>query len=82
LTAGAVSLPLQGATEKTASARTARPNGYGARGALAPNSGNVTQVFQIANPEQKSIAIKMRIKYTLNGSPTQIMDEFSAFPTL
>jgi hypothetical protein len=39
--------------------------------ALAPNSGNVTQVFQIANPEQKSIAIKMRIKYTLNGSPTQ-----------
>ncbi|CAL1527635.1 unnamed protein product [Lymnaea stagnalis] len=47
---------------------------------LPNNSGNVTQVIQLSNPQKQPIRMRLRINYTQNGKAVNEMGEVSTFP--
>ncbi|CAD7973183.1 unnamed protein product [Amoebophrya sp. A25] len=50
---------------------------------LPPQSvGQVRQVFLIQNLQQKAIAIRMRIRFTVNGQAVTLQEQVDNFPTL
>ncbi|XP_059176379.1 AP-1 complex subunit gamma-1-like [Physella acuta] len=44
------------------------------------NSGHVTQVIQLSNPQKQPIRMRLRITYTQNGKTVNEMGEVSTFP--
>ena len=46
---------------------------------LPSGSNNVTQVFELNNPQDKPIAIRTRIRFVYNGNPVQLQDQVN-FP--
>lgn len=51
-------------------------------GSLIPpsNTGAVTQVINIANPQKQPVRMRIRIAYNVNGSPVQEQGEVNDFP--
>ncbi|XP_062504187.1 AP-1 complex subunit gamma-1-like [Corticium candelabrum] len=44
------------------------------------NSGSVTQIIQVANPQRQQLRMRLRISYSLNGSPVTEQGEIGDFP--